>query len=235
MPNLGGIVKQSLIDYPGRIAAVAFLRGCNFACPYCHNPALINGGSPPAANPDLDPTLLFDHLERRRGFLEGVVVSGGEPTLQDDLYDFLARIKALGYRIKLDTNGSRPRVLAELFSRDMVDYVAMDIKTTPTHYGTLTQDTTAPASVLESIRIVMESGVDYEFRTTCLSPFVDAGILAEIGTRIRGARHYVLQRCRPDHVLVPDFFENGNRICSDNDLLRLKAIIAPFVERCTVR
>ena len=130
--RIGGLQKSSLIDYPGKVSSVIFCVGCNFDCPYCHNPELVTGCS--ACPADLSDEKIFDFLRQRVGFLDGVVISGGEPTLQKDLVDICTRVKALGYPVKMDTNGSRPKVLQRLIEEDLVDYIAMDLKTGPLQY-----------------------------------------------------------------------------------------------------
>jgi len=133
---IGGLHKNSLIDYPGKISCVIFLSGCNFDCPYCHNPELAKGRS--LSTGYLSEDLIFDFLGSRKGFLDGVVVSGGEPTLQKGLISFCEKIRLMDYPVKLDTNGSRPEVIKKLIDEDLVNYIAMDIKTDPSHYTPLT-------------------------------------------------------------------------------------------------
>lgn len=231
MTVFGGLVKQSLIDYPGRVAAVVFLSGCNLTCPYCHNPDLAGGKQ----DPELDTDRILPFLKKRRDFLDGVVISGGEPTLQDNLFEFCVRLADLGYPIKLDTNGTRPDVLSRLIREKLLDYVAMDIKTLPDRYGLLSRQPVAPESLLESIHLIKVSGLNYEFRTTCLRPFVSEEIFTGIGRLIEGARHYVLQRFRPGTVLDPKFFKKKDRLCHEADLTRFQSVLEPFVEQCTIR
>jgi pyruvate formate lyase activating enzyme len=152
--NIGGYIKSSLIDFPGTISCVVFTQGCNFHCPYCHNPDLVpmNRGK----NELISSDSVFSFLERRKGLLDGVVVSGGEPTLQKGLVDFLRRVKAMGFRVKLDTNGSRPQVLRVLFAENLVDYVAMDIKTSPDRYAPDLWDRVSPEILKESISLIAD-------------------------------------------------------------------------------
>jgi len=230
--RIGGLRKTSLIDYPGKVACVVFLSGCNFRCPYCHNPALVRGDAGAAVLPEA----LFDLLEARSGFLDGVVISGGEPTLQADLPVLCARIKAMGYPVKLDTNGSRPGVLADLIRRGLVDYVAMDVKTDPQGYAPLIHPDLDPGNLLSSIRTLMDAGLPYEFRTTCVKPLVDPEILETVCRLIRGADLYVLQQCREEEVLDPGFFQDRSTSrFSDRELSDLRETCAPWVRRCEVR
>ncbi len=231
--HIGGLQKSSLIDYPGKVSSVIFCSGCNFDCPYCHNPELVRGGS--ACPADLSDEMIFDFLRQRVGFLDGVVISGGEPTLQKDLVDLCARVKALGYPVKLDTNGSRPQVLRRLIAEDLVDYIAMDLKTDPLQYKSHIKRDCDPAALIASILVIMDSGKDYEFRTTCVKPIVTPGAIEQIARLIRGARLYVLQRFRDAHILHPEFFKNQDCDYSPDELLQLQTIAEKWVARCRVR
>jgi len=158
----GGLQKNSFIDYPGKLSCILFASGCNFECPYCHNPALVRGGfsRPPA----IDEKTVFTYLEKRKGFLDGIVISGGEPTLQKDLVPVCEKIQKMGYPIKLDTNGSRPLVIKKLIEKGLVDYIAMDLKTDPSQYFPLISKVDSYRQISESIRIIMASDLPYEFR-----------------------------------------------------------------------
>ena len=231
--GIAGLLKNSLIDYPGKVSCVLFVSGCNFYCPYCHNPDLVrsqNGASLFPLSEGLDR-----FLTSRRAFLDGVVITGGEPTLHPQIADLCDRIKSYGYPVKIDTNGSRPQVIRSLIDRRLVDYVAMDIKTDPFSYWPRIQKTYQPDRILESIRIVMESAPAYEFRTTCVRPFVDQAVIETIGQLIRGADHYVLQRFRDTSVLCPEFFHNSSPALTDGEMQQLQTAAAAYVKRCTVR
>ncbi|MFO7785483.1 MAG: anaerobic ribonucleoside-triphosphate reductase activating protein [Thermodesulfobacteriota bacterium] len=230
---IGGLQKHSLIDYPGKMSCVLFLAGCNFDCPYCHNPDLARGC--PSCENCLSKEYVFDFLERRRGLLDGVVVSGGEPTLSRDLVSVCERIREMGYPVKLDTNGSRPAVLKDLLDRGLVDYVAMDLKTSPLHYNLLAAEACTPSEILTSIRLIMDRCEAYEFRTTCVRPLVSDSIIKTIAKTVHGARRYVLQRFHPAEVLHPEFFDGKNPVFGDADLFRFQALAAPWVEECLVR
>jgi len=199
----GGLQKNSLIDYPGKMSCVLFMAGCNFRCPYCHNPDLARGAVPPANRISLEAALEF--LENRRGLLEGVVLSGGEPTLGKNLPRICGRIKDLGYPVKLDTNGSRPEVITRLLEANCIDYVAMDIKAPLAGYYPDIAAKHVEAQLRASIRLIMSSGREYEFRTTCARPFAGPETIGEIAATIRGARRYVLQPFNPRVVLDPAF------------------------------
>ncbi len=231
--HIGGLQKSSLVDYPGKLSSVIFFSGCNFDCPYCHNPELARGCTTCPA--DLTTANICHFLEQRQGFLDGVVVSGGEPTLQNDLADFCRKIKGLGYPLKLDTNGSRPRVLEHLIDEKLVDYIAMDLKTDPLLYKSYIKPDCGPDPILASIRILMESGIDYEFRTTCVKPIVTLETIENMSHLIQGARLYALQRFRNNDVLHPEFFRGVENEYSDEELIQLKAIAAKWVENCIIR
>lgn len=228
----GGFQKNSLIDYPGKISCVLFLSGCNFDCPYCHNPGLAKGN---AAQCFSEAEGLYDFLEDRKAFLEGVVISGGEPTLENDLFSLCARIKEMGYPVKLDTNGSRPRVLKRLMDEDLLDYVAMDIKTEPFHYSPFVRGDCQPENILESIGIIMGAQLPYEFRTTCVKPIVNEDTIENIARIIHGARLYALQGYHDSEVLHPEFFQDVDPRYDDDGMRRLKAVADPWVEECLVR
>jgi pyruvate formate lyase activating enzyme len=229
MMIFGGIQKNSFIDYPGKISAVLFVSGCNFTCPYCHNADLAKGKLP---NP-LTEGRAYAFLDARQGFLEAVVLSGGEPTLCRGISRICKRIKSLGYPLKLDTNGSRPDVLETLLKEKIIDYVAMDIKTDPAAYGPPFAPIGSSVKVLKSIDLLMSGSMPYEFRTTCVAPFVSPAIMTHIGRRLTGADAYFLQPFRPQNVLLPDYC--GNSPTPTLFLESLRTIVAPFVPACQVR
>ena len=186
-----GLQKLSLVDFPGKVAATVFTGGCNLRCPFCHNAPLVLPGRGTSA---LDAGGVLDFLASRRGLLDGMVLSGGEPLLQPDAADFLAEVKAMGFAVKLDTNGCHPDALADILDRRLADYVAMDIKNSLEKYpwtvGVPGFDT---APVERSARLLMEGPADYEFRTTLVRPFHEVGDMETIGRWLRGARRYYLQ------------------------------------------
>lgn len=230
---LGGFLKHSLIDFPGLVSCVVFLSGCNFRCPYCHNPELVNpdgtSGSP------LDLSWLKAFLSSRDGLLDGVVITGGEPTLQPDLALLCRTVKDAGLAVKLDTNGSRPGVVRSLLSQGLVDYVAMDIKTDPDDYPAAIVRTYDPKTIKETIRLIMALAPDYEFRTTVVPGLVDESAVAMIARCIAGANRYYLQRFNPGSVLRPDFFSADDRGTAALSMEVLKQTAAPYVQSCGVR
>ena len=183
--RLGGLLKFSMIDYPGRLAAVIFTQGCNYRCPFCHNPELV---LPDLFLAPLRGEEVFSFLEKRRGQLQAVVVTGGEPTLHHDLPEFLARIKAMGYLVKLDTNGTRPDMLRDILVSGNVDYVAMDIKSSPEGYCKATGIQADIAQIRLSVALIRSSGIVHEFRTTAFKAILAEsdmkGVVDLVGTGV---------------------------------------------------
>jgi pyruvate formate lyase activating enzyme len=231
--QIGGLQKNSLIDFPGKVSSVIFCAGCNFDCPYCHNPELVRGAE--NCPNHLSSGAVYGFLDQRRGFLDGVVISGGEPTLQPDLVEACRKIKDLGFPLKLDTNGSRPGVLQHLIEQGLVDYIAMDLKTDPLLYQTYIKSGCRPDPILASVELIMESGIDYEFRTTCVKPIVTGRTIENILQLIRGARLYALQHFRNSELLHPEFFQEGNLEYSMDEMLNFKALAEQTVDECIIR
>ncbi len=199
--RIGGLNSFSLSDFPSHVAAVVFTQGCNFRCPYCHNGSLIPMDPPTSALIPLEEVFLF--LEKRRGQLNGVVVSGGEPTLQPDISLFFYRVRSMDYQIKLDTNGSRPEALAELLLEGLVDFIAMDIKAPFELYDRLTGVCAPKEQLEESIALIAQSGIDHEFRTTVVEPLLSERDLQAIQEMVPyGSRHH-FQEFRPENALDP--------------------------------
>lgn len=191
--KIGGLVKFTLIDFPGCPAAIVFTQGCNFRCRYCHNPELVY---PHLFQEPVTEEEVKAFLVRRQGTLEGVVVSGGEPTLQPDLVRFMADLKALGYKTKLDTNGSKPNVLQELLDKKLVDFIAMDIKAPLDKYALIT-GVDANATILrKSMDLIRQSGVEYEFRTTYDTEVLTDADIASISQLTQG-KNFRVQECLP--------------------------------------
>ena len=229
---LAGLQKNSFIDYPGKISCVLFVTGCNFTCPYCHNADLARGEYPAR----FELTTIIDFLKSRRGMLEGVAITGGEPTLDKGIVDLCRAVKALGYPVKLDTNGSRPGVLGQLITQHLVDYIAMDIKAPLNDYAPFSRNPKIHAPLATSIRTIMESAPAYEFRTTCAVPFVNETAIETIAKMIEGAQCYLLQPFNRRAVcLDPEFNRRQDPSLSVDEMQRLKALAEPFVERCVIR
>lgn len=199
-----GFQGTSLLDFPGRVASLLFWGGCNLTCPFCHNPALV---LEPAAFPDLDRNALLRDLAGRRPFIDGVVISGGEPTLDPQLDVWLTDLKALGLAVKLDTNGLRPDVVADLLDRGLIDYLAIDLKASPVRYPELHPGPVDAGALSASIRLALTAAVAVEFRTTCVPALVDEAVIDELGALIRGAPLWVLQQYHPARALAPQWRE----------------------------
>lgn len=185
---IGGYVKNSFVDYPGKIACTIFTVGCNMRCWYCHNSHILEN-----VKRVVDTAEVVNFLEKRKGFLDGVVVSGGEPTLQPDLLEFLGKIKQMGYKVKLDTNGTNFKILEQAINNNLVDYVAMDIKAPIEKYSKITCTNNDLESVKDSIDLLLENKVDYEFRTT-FSPDLTVSDIEDICKTIKGAKAYSIQK-----------------------------------------
>jgi len=198
---IGGLQKVSLIDFPGKVAAVIFTRGCNFRCPYCHNPELVD---PDRYVSPLDEESVLLFLQSRVDRIQGVVISGGEPTIHEDLADFARRVRSLGYAVKLDTNGSSPRVLEELLADHLVDYIALDVKAPPDRYAEIARAQVDAESIRRSIRLLIRSRVPHEIRTTYAEPLLCPADLSEIAKEVHGCNLLVLQAFRSGTILDPD-------------------------------
>ncbi len=199
--RFGGFQPFSLSDYPGHVAAIAFAQGCNFRCPFCHNGDLL--AAIPSEKNLYPESEILRTLERRMGQLEGLVMSGGEPTLQEDLPRFLATVKGLGYRVKLDTNGSRPDVLAQLFAQDLVDYVAMDIKAPLAKYNRLSGVAVDTSAIEESIALITWSKLPHHFRTTAVGPLLSDSDMHAIAAMTPKDSELVVQPFDPENALDP--------------------------------
>ena len=226
--DIQGLQKMTLLDYPGKVACTVFLGGCDLRCPFCHNSGLVAGPMPA----ELDDGALLAFLDKRRGLLDGVCVTGGEPLLRPELPQLLSRIKELGYPVKLDTNGGRPERLRALLEAGLVDYVAMDIKNSPERYG---ETAGVPgldlAPFRKSVSLLLRGTADYEFRTTVVREFHDADSFRAIGPWIAGARRYFLQSfVDRDSVLQAGLHPwDRETLASFGDLVR------PYVEQVELR
>lgn len=194
--EIAGLQKTTFIDYPEKIACIVFTQGCNFSCGYCHNPELFEH-----KEPALSVQAFFEFLNKRKGKLDGVVITGGEPTLHKDLKEFIKSIKDLGFLVKLDTNGTNPDLLQELFNQNLLDYVAMDIKAPLNKYEQVTRVNVNIEKIQKSINLIKNSGIDYEFRTTVVKSQLSVDDLKQITELIKGAKKYYLQKFLPTKTL----------------------------------
>ncbi len=193
-----GFQGTSLLDYPGKIASLVFFGGCNLSCGFCHNPSLVLA---PEELSDYPMAALLDELQERRRFIDGVVISGGEPTLDPELPGLLKEIKALGLLVKLDTNGLAPAVLENIMGLGLVDYLALDLKTAPERYGELHSGPVCVPSLRKSIRLILEGDIPYEFRTTCVPGLVEEEDIRLLCEQVRGAQSWMLQQFVPQHAM----------------------------------
>ena len=228
--SIKGFQGTSLLDFPGRVASLVFWGGCNLTCPFCHNPALVLD---PNACPDLDADALLADLAERTPFIDGIVVSGGEPTLDPTLSDWLTRVKELGLAVKLDTNGLRPDVLSALLERGLVDYLAIDLKTSPDRYAELHTGPVDRDALIASIRQAMAAPVTVEFRTTCVPGVVNAPAIHALGQLIRGAPRWALQQYHPAPALDPAWREIAPY--SAEKIADLATIARQYVQEVVVR
>ncbi len=241
--RIAGFEPLTLIDYPEKLATIVFTPGCALRCPYCHNPELIE------AHRKNDPFFrmnreqeFFTFLEKRRGRLDGVVITGGEPTLHADLLEFIQRVKAMGFSVKLDSNGIFPDIIERIMQAGLVDYWAMDIKHSPEKYhlaSGLPEAALAPggrtplANFQRSVDLIMHSGVPYEFRTTVVPGIHEEEDFQAIGEWIRGARAYYLQRYRDIKINDPNLpsITQGKTV----DFQKIQTLLAPYLRRVEIR
>ncbi len=203
---ISGIERCSLTDYPGEVAAVVFTLGCQFRCGYCHNAEFVLPDSVKRLKPHcISAEAFFHFLDSRQGKLTGVVVSGGEPTLMSDVIPFISKIKVMGFKVKLDTNGARPDVLREAIEKNLVDYVAMDFKTCFVDYPNLVGKFVVPEQVRASAQLLIDSVIAYEFRSTLIHEYHTPEILEQMSRDIAGAKQLYLQTFRPAETLEPSF------------------------------
>ena len=227
--NIQGLQKLTLLDYPGHTACTVFTGGCNLRCPFCHNAPLVLD---PNGNPPFTEEEIFALLEKRRGILDGVAVTGGEPLLHKDVGGFLKRIKERGFAVKLDTNGFFPDRLEALLGDGLVDYAAMDVKNRPEKYAaTCGLPTVDLAAVEKSMSLLMESGIEYEFRTTVVKEFHTADDIEAAAKWIGGAKRYFLQAFKDSGELI----SGGCTGCSPEEMHEMADRARPYVALCEVR
>lgn len=228
--RIGGLQKTTLIDFPGKIAATIFTIGCPFRCLYCHNPELV---VPDRFCSEIPIETVMHFLEKRAHQLEGLCISGGEPTVHSDLQQFISRVKGLGYLIKLDTNGVNPHVLKNIFQDKTVDYIAMDIKSPINRYSEIIVTKNIEEKIQQSIQLIMNSGIDYEFRTTTAKPLLSIKDFKGIGSLINGAkRHYIQNYVKASkQVNLTKPLEPFTK----DELLKSQAILKKYVKKVQIR
>ncbi|MFA5986483.1 MAG: anaerobic ribonucleoside-triphosphate reductase activating protein [Parcubacteria group bacterium] len=203
---ISGVQPFTLLDYPDKVAAIIFTPGCNMRCRFCHNKEFVLPQEIVKLRPSfISEKTILNFLRSRKGKLDGLVISGGEPTVQPDLKEFIKKVRALGYLVKLDTNGNLPDVLISLIKEHLVDYVAMDVKTTPQRYKELAGDLANPKNIVKSINLLKKNSVPYEFRTTVIDGVHTEEIVKEMAQLLEGSDKLYLQTFRPEVTLDPAF------------------------------
>lgn len=227
--NIQGLNKVTLLDFPGKVACTVFTGGCDLRCPFCHNSQLVLH---PAFSP-IDTEAVLEFLNRRRGTLDGIAITGGEPLLQPGLEDFIRRVRDMGcFQIKLDTNGTHPQRLSDLIRGGLLDYVAMDVKNSPERYAeTVGIPGFDTAPILRSVSILMEGRVPYEFRTTAVREFHDDEAFAAIGEVIRGAEQYFIQNFVDSGALIGENMHGFD----ENEMRHFIDVVRPFVPSACLR
>lgn len=227
--QIHGFNKLTLLDYPHKTACTLFVGGCNFRCPFCHNASLVLN---PASQPVIPENEIFDYLKKRKGLIDGVCITGGEPTLYSDLPEFIEKIKNMGYLVKLDTNGDAPKIIKNLSDSGLVDYIAMDIKNSLKNYGKsvgiINYDT---ANIEKSVDILMGGNVEYEFRTTVVKELNSTEDFLDIAHWLKGAKAYFLQAFLDSNDLIEDNLHGYSK----QELEAILAKIKPFFQKIEIR
>jgi len=227
--KIGGIQKTSLLDYPDTISAIIWTVGCNFRCPFCYNRDLVFGKVPTITEEEV-----LSFLKKRIGLLEGLVITGGEPLIQEDIVDFISKVKKLGYLVKIDTNGIYPEKLKELIDKKLVDYIAMDIKAPKKKYDSLSGKKVDIKKIEKSIDIIKKSGIDYEFRTTFIPDFLTKEDIKEISKWLKSSKKFFIQQFKNDVSLISPKLENKKPYLNE-ELVETLNDIKPYFEYCEVR
>lgn len=225
--HIQGLQKLTVLDFPGQVACIVFTAGCSFRCPFCHNATLVKGEGEIISEDEV-----LSYLKKRQGILDGVAITGGEPTIQKDLKEFILKIKNLGYKVKLDTNGYHPEVLRELISEGLLDYVAMDIKNSKEKYAVTAGLQNLDISRIEqSVELIKNCNIDYEFRTTIMQEFHTEKDLEDIGIWLKGAKKYFLQSFRDSGDILCGSFTP----CSDAKIAKFREILAKTIGEVACR
>lgn len=231
---IGGVQELTTLDFPGRLAAVVFTLGCNFRCGYCHNPQFVDKEQTKKTFKEIVPEeIFFKFLEKRKGKLEGVCISGGEPAIQPDILEFARKIKQAGFLVKLDTNGTKPRVLEKMITEKVVDFFAMDIKTSLPRYKEIVKSDFSAEEIKKSKEIIQNSGLPYEFRTTAVKGKHTAEIFEEIGEWLKGAEAYFIQNFRNKKTLAEEYKKEKG--FSEEELAKFKVLMEKYVKNCGIR
>ena len=228
--HIKGFIGTSLIDYPGKISSIIFLGGCDFKCPFCQNPELVDGA--PHIK-DISLSFILSDLEKRKDFIEGVVITGGEPTIYKNLEELIVPLKDMGFYIKLDTNGNNPKVLSQFIDKGLLDYIAMDVKSSPDMYNKASGVNTDIEKIVESIRIIMNSNIKYEFRVTVVPNLIDEEGFKALVSMIKGASNFYIQQYR--EILTYDKSYKDIKPYSPEALKKFKSIAQEHVENVEIR
>lgn len=223
-----GHQKTSFIDYPDKLSTVLFTEKCNFRCPYCHNSELVHGNGV-----RMTEEYALDYLQKRKKMIDGVCISGGECTLQQDIYDFIKKVRGLGYLVKIDTNGTNPELLSKLMDEELLDYIAMDIKGSINKYDLLTGVKTDIEKIMESIGIIKNGKADYEFRTTICRELLNKKDIMEIAKLLKGSKTYVLQNFKDGETVLAG--KNKLTAYGREELISMKESIEDFFEEVKIR
>jgi len=228
--NFGGFTSFTLIDYPSKVAAMVYTIGCNFRCPYCHNPELVNE----TVENEISENYVLSFLEDRQKLIDGLVITGGEPTLHGEkLLSFMKKVKDLGFLVKLDSNGTNPDFIKKALEQKIVDYIAMDIKSPLETYHKTVDRPVDINKIRESIGLLKEGRVSYEFRTTVIKSLLSCEDIEKMMKEIKGAKRYYLQKFNPTKILNPQFKKKVTY--TDEEFEKLKKIAEKYVETCEIR
>ncbi len=229
---IGGLQRSTLVDYPGKVAATIFTLGCNYHCPFCQNPELVDPEKI-KKQPQIKTEAFFNFLESRKGLLDGVCLTGGEPLIQPDILDFIKRIKKQGFLVKLDTNGSQPAKFKKLFQKNILDFVAMDIKSSQENYSKAAGTKVNLKDIQQSIDLIQQSGVDYEFRTTIAPSIINKKEIEKISQWIKGAKKFALQQFRIEKTLDKSW--QKIKPYPDEELKEMFKIAQPYFDKVELR
>jgi len=247
---IGGLQKFSLLDYPDHLSAIIFTKGCNFRCHFCYNPMLVwpntevgkfknnfaseNKNAKEKGHSLIKESDLFHFLKKRKGKLEAVVITGGEPTIHRDLPDFIKKIKKIGYLIKLDTNGTNPEIIEKLIKNKLINYIAMDIKAPREKYAKIVGVDMDFKKTIKSVKIIMRSKIPYEFRTTVVSGYINKKDIEKIGKLINKATIWYLQKFKIDIELIDNKLKKTKQF-TDKEMREMRVVGRKYVKRCELR
>jgi len=228
--RIGAIQKTSLIEFSGFISCIVFTQGCNFRCHYCHNPELV---LPEKFGDTISEEEFFDFLEKRKKYLEGVCITGGEPSIQPDIIDFIEKIKNMGFKVKFDTNGSNPQIIENLIKGNLIDYISMDLKGPFEKYEMIAGVKVDTEKIKKSVELIKNSNVNYEFRTTVVKSQITFDDFEKIGEILKGAEKFYLQKFVPSKLINPEFSKENTY--TESEFEKIKDIMKNYVKFCDLR